>query len=38
METWREYESLLREHATAVITPEFLPALAQVEGGGNPIS
>jgi hypothetical protein len=38
METWREYESLLREHATTVITPEFLPALAQVEGGGNPIS
>ncbi|MDR4484751.1 MAG: lytic transglycosylase domain-containing protein [Nitrospirales bacterium] len=38
VETWREYESLFREHATAVITPEFLAALAQVEGGGNPVA
>ena len=37
-ETWRHYESLFREHATAVITPEFLAALAQVEGGGNPVA
>ncbi len=36
VETWKQYESLFREHATAVITPEFLAALAQVEGGGNP--
>jgi hypothetical protein len=38
METWKQYESLFREHATAVITPEFLAALAQVEGGGNPVA
>jgi len=38
VETWRQYESLFREHATAVITPEFLAALAQVEGGGNPVA
>jgi len=38
VETWREYESLFRKHATAVITPEFLAALAQVEGGGNPVA
>ncbi|HBP89223.1 MAG TPA: transglycosylase [Nitrospiraceae bacterium] len=38
VQTWKEYESLFREHATAVITPEFLAALAQVEGGGNPVA
>jgi hypothetical protein len=38
VETWREYGSLFREHSTAVITPEFLAALAQVEGGGNPVA
>ena len=38
VETWRQYESLFREHATAVITPEFLAALAQVESGGNPVA
>jgi hypothetical protein len=37
-ETWRQYGSLFREHATAVITPELLAALAQVEGGGNPVA
>ncbi len=37
-ETWRQYEPLFREHATATITPEFLAALAQVEGGGNPVA
>lgn len=37
-ETWNEYGSLFREHATAVITPELLAALAQVEGGGNPVA
>jgi hypothetical protein len=36
-ETWDEYESLFREHATPVITAELLAALAQVEGSGNPI-
>ncbi|GJL66354.1 MAG: transglycosylase [Nitrospirales bacterium] len=38
VQTWKEYESLFREHATAIITPEFLAALAQVEGGGNPVA
>jgi len=38
VETWKQYESLFHEHATAVITPEFLAALAQVEGGGNPVA
>ena len=38
METWKQYESLFREHATATMTPEFLAALAQVEGGGNPVA
>jgi hypothetical protein len=37
-ETWREYEPLFREHATAVMTPELLAALAQVEGSGNPVA
>ncbi len=37
-ETWRRYEPLFRAHATAVITPEFLAALAQVEGAGNPVA
>lgn len=36
-ETWNEYESIFRRHSTAVMTPEFLAALAQVEGSGNPI-
>lgn len=37
-ETWRQYAPLFRAHATAVITPELLGALAQVEGAGNPIA
>ncbi len=37
-ETWREYEAIFRAHATAVMTPEFLAALAQVEGAGNPVA
>lgn len=36
--TWRQYEPIFREHATAVITPDFLAALAQVEGAGNPVA
>jgi hypothetical protein len=36
-ETWSEYETIFRRHSTAVMTPEFLAALAQVEGSGNPI-
>ena len=38
VETWKQYESLFREHATRTITPEFLAALAQVEGAGNPLA
>src|SRR2546425_12292291 len=37
-ETWRQYGPLFRGHSTAVMTPEFLAALAQVEGAGNPVA
>ncbi len=37
-ETWRQYELIFREHSTAVITPELLAALAQLEGAGNPVA
>ena len=37
-QTWRQYEPLFRAHATPVITPDFLAALAQVEGSGNPVA
>jgi hypothetical protein len=37
-ETWRQYAPLFREHATPVMTPELLAALAQVEGAGNPVA
>ena len=37
-ETWRQYESLFRQHSTAVITPDLLAALAEVEGAGNPVA
>src|SRR5574338_755541 len=37
-ETWRQYGSLFSRHSTAVITPEFLAALAQIEGSGNPVA
>jgi hypothetical protein len=36
-ETWKEYGSLFRDHATDVVTPDLLAALAQVEGSGNPV-
>lgn len=36
-ETWREYGPIFRRHSTGTISPEFLAALAQVEGSGNPI-
>src|SRR5437867_9545469 len=35
-ETCQRYGPLFSEHSIAVITPELLAALAQVEGGGNP--
>jgi hypothetical protein len=37
-ETWRRYGRLFTKHSTGVITPEFLAALAQVEGSGNPVA
>jgi hypothetical protein len=36
-ETWRAYAPIFREHATSVMTPELLAAIAQVEGSGNPV-
>jgi len=37
-ETWRQYGPLFVKHSTAVIAPELLAALAQVEGSGNPVA
>jgi hypothetical protein len=37
-ETWRQYGPLFVKHSTAVVTPELLAALAQVEGSGNPVA
>jgi len=37
-ETWRSYEALFRAHSTAIMAPELLAALAQVEGAGNPVA
>jgi hypothetical protein len=37
-ETWRRYAKLFHKHSTEVITPQFLAALAQVEGAGNPVA
>jgi hypothetical protein len=36
--TWQSYGSLFEKHSTNIISPEFLAALAQVEGNGNPIA
>ena len=37
-QTWREYGSLFDRHSTAVITPDLLAALAQVESSGDPVA
>ncbi len=37
-ETWRTYRPLFTAHATAVMTPDLLAALAQAESGGNPVA
>ena len=37
-ETWREYQSAFERYSTAIMTPQLLAALAQVEGSGNPIA
>ena len=36
-ETWAAYGAVFERHATQVMTPDLLAALAQVEGSGNPI-
>jgi hypothetical protein len=36
-QSWRAYGKLFERHSTAVMTPDLLAALAQVEGSGNPI-
>jgi hypothetical protein len=36
-ETWNAYGTLFRRHSTAIMTPELLAALAQLEGSGNPV-
>jgi hypothetical protein len=38
IETWRSYAPIFSQHATAVITPDLLAALAQVEAAGNPVA
>jgi hypothetical protein len=37
-ETWEAYGALFDAHATAVITPDLLAALAQIESSGNPVA
>lgn len=37
-ETWDEYGSVFKRHSTAIIAPDLLAALAQVEGSGNPVA
>ena len=37
-ETWRQYAPIFRKHATSVMTPDLLAAMAQVEGSGNPVA
>lgn len=34
--TWRTYRRLFERHSTAIVSPDLLAALAQVEGAGNP--
>jgi len=35
-ETWESYGALFRRYSTAMVSPEMLAALAQVESAGNP--
>lgn len=37
-ETWAAYGDLFEDHATRIMTPELLAALAQVESAGNPVA
>jgi hypothetical protein len=36
-ETWRQYAPAFEKYATRIMTANFLAALAQVEGSGNPV-
>lgn len=36
--TWRNYAPLFEQNSTSIVSPEFLAALAQVEGSGNPVA
>ncbi|HEY3303517.1 MAG TPA: lytic transglycosylase domain-containing protein [Candidatus Binatia bacterium] len=36
--TWQSYGALFESHSTDTISPEFLAALAQIEGDGNPVA
>jgi hypothetical protein len=37
-ETWAGYAPIFKRFSTAVMTPDFLAAIAQVEGSGNPVA
>lgn len=37
-ETWRSYAPIFRKYSTPTISAEFLAALAQAEGAGNPVA
>jgi hypothetical protein len=37
-ETWRQYAPIFKKYSTSVMTPDFLAAIAQVEGSGNPVA
>ena len=37
-QTWDEYSGIFHRHSTRVMTADFLAALAQVEGSGNPVA
>jgi hypothetical protein len=37
-ETWQQYGPLFKKYSTSVMTPDFLAAIAQVEGSGNPVA
>jgi hypothetical protein len=37
-QTWQQYEFIFRVNSTAIVTPDLLAAIAQVEGSGNPLA
>ncbi|HEV8721255.1 MAG TPA: lytic transglycosylase domain-containing protein [Candidatus Binatia bacterium] len=36
--TWQSYGPFFEKHSTSILSPEFLAALAQIEGAGNPVA